>query len=366
LGNLYGTTGTGGSSTFGTVFELDASGTETVLHSFTGSPGDGANPGGKLVRYAGNIYGTTQEGGGTECKNSGTGCGTVFELSRGKETVVYSFAEVSGNFPVAGLARDASGNLYGTTFWGGNETLPACESVGCGAMFEVSQGQETILHTFSGTDGMWPSGSLSLDRSGNLYGTTGDGGTFGLGTVFELSPKSDGTWTEHILYSFRGKSDGGNPDAGVVMDGKGSLYGTAFSGGHVTKAFPQGCGVVFKLRQNSDGTWMVNVLHAFGETADDGIYPIGSLVRDKLGNLYGTTNIGGAAGDGIVFKVAADGEEKVLHTFTSGPTDGAFPAVGLTMDASGNLYGVTQAGGAGSACAGLGFNGCGTVFKITP
>jgi len=150
------------------------------------------------------------------------------------------------------------------------------------------------------------------------------------------------------------------------MDAKGNLYGTTQQGGHFTGlgACRFGCGVVFKLAENPDGTWTERVLHIFGDTSDDGQYPLGNLVRDKHGNLYGVTNAGGASGLGIVFEVDDAGQEKVLHTFTGAPTDGASPGAGLIVDASGNLYGTTYSGGSG--CAGVYADGCGTVFKITP
>ncbi len=361
FGNLYGTTWTGGSNNCGTVFALAPTGKEAVAYSFIGeTAGDGAGPTGEIVRYAGNLYGTTYFGGVT-------GNGTVFELTGRQDTVVHSFTDVGGNFPSAGLARDASGNLYGTTLMGSVGTLPpACGTQGCGTVFEVSQGQETALYSFGGTpDGEVPSGNLILDTSGNLYGTTAGGGAYGQGTVFELSPNLDGTWTEHVLYSFTGDSDGANPGQGVVMGAKGRLFGTTLRGGHFTRSdrCRYGCGVVFKLAQNPDGAWTETVLHIFGRTAGDGQGPNGNLVRDKQGNLYGTTAVGGASGEGVVFEVGATGGEKVVHTFAGPPTDGTHP-VSLAMDASGNLYGATTAGGDG--CLAVYLDGCGTVFKITP
>lgn len=230
-GNLYGTTifggnGTGYGAGSGAVFEVDASSRETIVYSFTGTAGDGEFPEGPLVRYAGNIYGTTPGGGGSDCINFG-GCGTIFEVSQGNETVVHTFTGLGGQYPLEGLARDASGNLYGTTSAGTSETPPpACGGQGCGTVFEMSQGQEIVLYSFGGMpDAATPTtGRLIMDRLGNLYGTA-SGGEFDGGTVFELSPNSDGTWTERLLYSFRGKSDGAVP-AGLVMDAKGSLYGT--------------------------------------------------------------------------------------------------------------------------------------------
>jgi len=373
-GNLYGTTLSGGSSAagVGTVFKLDTSGKETVLYNFTGTAGDGSQPAGTIVRYGGNIYGTTYYGGAGDCPALSGGCGTVFELSRGTETVLHSFAGDGGYLPIGGLTRDESGNLYGTTAVGSKGALPpACGNQGCGIVFEVSKGQETVLYSFIGRpDGTNPQVSLILDGLGNLFGTTRFGGKWGQGTVFELSPNLDGTWTEHLLYSFTGGRDGAQP-AAIVMDVKGNLYGTGRLGGHITQAGnckQIGCGVVFKMVQNANGTWTERVLRFFGDTVGDGQQPFGNLVRDKRGNLYGVTTYGGLNGLGTVFKVDATGQEMVLHTFTGGPTDGAKPTAGLAMDASGSLYGTTFSGGDGpAAVCGTGVpRGCGTVFKITP
>jgi uncharacterized repeat protein (TIGR03803 family) len=354
-GSIYGTTAQGGRGKQGTVFELDTSGAKTVLYSFGGTTGDGAIPSGQLAWYAGNIYGTTEAGGAT-------GSGTVFELIRGKvtakENFLYSFAEPGGNLPAAGLAEDGIGDFFGTTVYGSSGTPPpGCGSQGCGTVFEVSQGQVTLLHSFSGMpDGSGPQGSLVRDRSGNLYGTTRVGGAFNAGTVFELTPNSDHTWTEHVLYSFRGKSDGLQPYSGLVMDAKGNLYGATWWGGLNTTGQP-GYGVVFELRQNPDLTWSERVLHRFAGPPEDGLQPLGNLVRDRHGNIYGVTSNGGASGLGIVYEVDVNGKETVLHNFTG--NDGATPAAGLAIDTSGNLYGTTEEGG--TVC-----NTCGTVFKITP
>jgi uncharacterized repeat protein (TIGR03803 family) len=365
LGNLYGTTWSGGSNSLGTLFELDPSGNETVLYTFTGAAGDGASPQGQIVRSGGNIYGTTTYGGGGGCPIAG-GCGTVFEVNSGKATVLHSFAGAEGNYPSGGLVRDPSGNLYGTTTYGcyGTAQQGCRGGNGSGTVFRISQGQETVLYSFTGMrDGGNPQGALVLDRSGNLYGVTEFGGAFGHGTVFELSPNSDGTWKERVLHSFfGGPGNGAEPFAGLVMDVKGSLYGTTAFGGTITSSCQLGCGVVFKLKQNS-GHWTERLLYRFAGPPGDGQFPAGSLVRDKQGHLYGITNQGGSSGEGIVFEVDALGQEQVLHTFTGGPAEGAFPFSGLTMDTSGNLYGTTQAGGGAAACDPY---GCGTVFKITP
>jgi len=365
-GNLYGTTGHGGSTGYaGTVFKLDASGIETMLHSFAGTPGDGSSPAGQLVRRAGNIFGVTAGGGVNTCRAC-AGYGTIFEISHSTETILYSFTTSEGNLP-QGLVSDSSGTLYGATAYGGIGTSPpACDTRGCGAVFQFSEGKETVLYSFAGyPDGQTPNGKLLVDASGNLYGTTQAGGAFNMGTVFILSPNSDGSWTEKLLYSFRGRSDGRLPLGGLIMDSKGSLYGTTSIGGLSVKLTncANGCGVVFKLVQNPDGTWSERALYKFRTNPDDGTFPTGILVRDRHGNLFGTTSFGGGpTSAGTVFEVDSAGTEKVLHNFVGGTADGTEPAAGLVTDADGNLYGTTQWGGSGTGCAG----GCGTVFKITP
>ena len=343
-GNFYGTTGGGGVGGYGTVFKLDATGAETVLYSFTGGA-DGSEPFGTLVRdSAGNFYGTTNQGGGTGCASYG--CGTVFKLdTTGTKTVLYRFTGgANGRNPYAGLVRDPAGNLYGTTFYGGSSKN--CYQ-GCGTVFKLdTAGAETVLHSFTGTpDGNWPLARLVRDATGNLYGTTHQGGAFGWGMVFKL----DTTGTETVLYSFAGGADGGEPDAELILDAAGNLYGTTHYGGG--GGCQDGCGTVFKL----DTAGTETVLYRFQGNPDGGS-PIAGLIRDAAGNLYGTTLYGGAVGKGIVFKLDTTGTETVLHSFVGSPTDGAIPYVGLVRDAAGNLYGTTSIGGA---------FGKGTIFKLS-
>ncbi len=266
-GNLYGTTQFGGvTSCFsdrippgcGTVFKLDPSGNETVLHSFTGTNGDGANPAASLIMdSAGNLYGTTQLGGITSgnCPNSGTnttapppvGCGTVFKLDPSEhETVLYSFTLTNGDGaqPVAGLIMDSAGNLYGTTPFGGVTSSSSCSGpppAGCGTVFKLDpSGHETLLHSFTGTngDGAQPVAGLIMDSAGNLYGTV----AASAGTVFRLEPSGH----ETVLHSFTGSPDGEDPVAGVIMDSAGNLYGTTYGGGSA------GDGTVFRLEPPVD------------------------------------------------------------------------------------------------------------------
>lgn len=350
-GNFYGTTERGGSGgNGGTVFKLTVGGTETVLHVFRPHI-RGARPVGSVILdKRGNLYGTTSEGG--SCSISRHGCGTVFQLSPdGIEALLYSFQGGSdGAEPVAGLIAGNAGNLFGT----------ASERPCCGTVFELApDGSETVLHAFlGGSDGAIPFAGLIADTAGNLYGTTFTGGGTGCGsgcgTVFKLAP--DGT--ETILHSFAGGNDGTNPWSAVIIDKAGNLYGTTSLGG--TGCSGGGCGVVFRVAP--DGT--EDVLYSFAG-GKDGAGPEAGLISDNAGNLYGTTTTGGAAcsinsfGCGTVFKLTPDGHETVLHAFEGG-TDGAYPESELVADGAGNLYGTTAAGGV-SGCTG---DGCGTVFSL--
>ena len=380
-GHLYGVTAQGGSSIYGTVFKLDTAGTETVLHSFVAGS-DGLESYAGLVRDAArNLYGTTMNGGNPEL-DDGYGNGMVFKIDKtGKEKVLYKFGgSPDGAFPSAGLVRDNAGNLYGTTTYGGG----GCD---CGTVFKVdTSGKETVLHTLTGTDGIYPYGGLIRDAAGNLYGTASGGGLYGAGTVFEL----DTSGSETVLYKFTGYSDGAGPIGGLVRDNAGNLYGTAGGGGAghgtvfkvnttgketVLYSFtdsdgpPSGgllrdkngtlygttvsyinAGTVFKLDTSGKET----VLHYFD--VSDGQSPQGPLIQDKVGSLYGTTVFGGK-GFGTVFKLDTAGALTVLHTFDGGTKDGANPQAGVIRDAAGNLYGTTESGGI--------FN-WGMVFKLTP
>jgi uncharacterized repeat protein (TIGR03803 family) len=246
-GNVFGTTSAGGASDSGTIFEVTPARTESVLYNFTGGA-DGSHPYGGLVQDSqGNFYGTTYQGGtGSGCGLAG--CGVVFKFaSDGTETVLYNFTGgVDGSGPVAGLVLDGQDNLYGTTAGGGSL---ACGGIGCGVVFRVTpNGTETALYSFlGGTDGATPRSALIMDGQGNLYGTTYGGGNLncngsGCGTVFKVGA----TGGETVLYRFTGSTDGGIPLAGLVMDSQGNLYGTTESGG-LTSCGLGGCGVVFKV-----------------------------------------------------------------------------------------------------------------------
>jgi uncharacterized repeat protein (TIGR03803 family) len=277
-GNLYGTAYAGGDASYGIIFKLDASGTETVLYSFKGAP-DGGGPYGGLVRdAAGNFYGTTSLG--------GSGNGTVFKLdTNGRESVLYGFAGgADGSLPTASLVLDPAGNFYGTTYQGGSYTCNPLE--GCGTVFRLDTAYKlTILHTFNGgKDGAGPIAGLVRDKAGSLYGTTYQGAS-GRGAVFKVNKNGK----ETVLHRFRGKPDGGLPGAGLIRDGRGNLYGTTSEGG-------TGSGTIFELDSKGKET----VLYEF--SGPDGRHPYGSLFRDSVGNLYGTAT-GGGVGHGVVFKL---------------------------------------------------------------
>jgi uncharacterized repeat protein (TIGR03803 family) len=295
--NIYATTVGGGAYYYGTVFELTRGShgwTDSVLYSFGTQSGDGGEPKGGLVRdMSGNLYGTAPNGGST-----------AFQLTPDSdgwsETVLHRFGVKKGDgaAPYAGLILDSAGNLYGTTSGGGI----GCGSEGCGTVYEIehtgSGWKEHVLHAFdnNGKDGYTPGGgALVMDGSGNLYGTTETGGCCG-GTVFKLTPDSPGRWKETILYNFKPGANGWFPGAGVVMDKAGNLYGTTDDGGTSCS-----CGVVYKLAPGNNGKWAYTVLHRF--RGFDGAIPTGNLILDDKGNLYGGTVLGGPLNDGVVFEL---------------------------------------------------------------
>ena len=342
-GNLYGTTYEGGTLGYGTVFELTPAGggtwTEKVLYTFSNT--DGANPyAGLIFDTAGNLYGTTLQG-GTH------GFGTVFELTPAAggtwtEKVLHDFNNdgTDAADPKAGLIFDAAGNLYGTAVEGGAHRG--------GAVFELTPAgggawTEKVLYSFVAGGG--PYGGVIFDGAGNLYGTTSGGGTSNAGTVFELTPAGGGSWTEQDLLDFNG-TNGAYPWAGLIFDAAGNLYGTTTQGGTYN------AGTAFELMPAGGGTWTEKVLHSFGN-GTDGSSPQAGLIRDAAGNLYGTAFAGGSYGGGTVFRLNAQGEV-LLQNFSG--ADGLDPNAGLIFDATGNLYGTTVFGGASNE---------GAVFEIT-
>jgi len=319
-GNLYGTTVQGGTYGAGTVFKLGTS--EQVLHSFPRTAGDGAYPyAGVVLDGSGNLYGTTELAGDLAC-NGGNGCGTVFKVDTSNhETVLHRFTGTWGDGRTLyseGVVLDGKGNLYGATSGGGDYTN--CQSFGCGTVFKINTTytgttlmalNETVLYRFTGTggDGLEPVASLVQDANGNLYGTTTWGGLYDHGTVFMVNPT---THTEAVLYSFQGGADGRWPQSSLVWDGNGNLYGTTYLGGNLACHPGYGCGTVFELSPEVQGScpsgsnpgngWCETALYSFNGTPD-GAFPVSSLVLDGNGNLYGTTSGGGTYGNGTVFKL---------------------------------------------------------------
>jgi uncharacterized repeat protein (TIGR03803 family) len=300
--------------------------TLTVLYRFTGGA-DGENPVAGVVRdAAGNLYGTTG------CNFCVSGFGSVFKVDKnGKETTLHSFTGgTDGGNPNASLVRDAAGNLYGTAFSGG--------AFGGGTVFKVdTTGDFTVLYSFAAypNDGEAPFAGLIRDAEGNLYGTTSSGGVYFDGTVFKL----DASGNETVLHSFNG-TDGLLPFAGLVADAAHNLYGTTFQGGTF------GGGTVFKL----DAAGTETVLHSFSKGN-----PSAVLLRSAAGNLYGTAAVGGSTGSGAVFKLSdTTGKGTALYNFNGAP-DGVEPTAGLVRDTAGNFYGTTFLGGG---------SGAGTIFKL--
>jgi hypothetical protein len=392
-GNLYGATSDGGAACplpgCGVAFQLASPAKqgepwiETVLHIFTGNGnGDGATPAGGLsIDGAGNLYGTTGYGGTGNCVllGSKTGCGVVYELippkSKGgqwTEKILYSFqGGKDGDFPAGNLTFDKAGNLYGATQYGGG--FGSCNAPyfqNCGVVFKLSppakkggKWTEKVLYSFkSGTDGANPNGGLVLDSEGAIYGTTYAGGnqdckydsSVGCGTAFALQSGA-GFWSEVVIHRFDLNAGGANPAAGMTFDAMGYLYGTT-------------AGAIFQFAPpaKKSGHWKETVLHKFNNNAYD---PEATLIFDAGGNLYGTTNVGsGGSLQGSVFRLKPPQEKagswtfSVIHGFL-GPPDGDFPAASLILDVSGDVYSTTQAGGTGTGC---GQGGCGTVFEVEP
>ncbi len=340
-----------------------------LIHDFTGPDGD--TPIGDLISDAsGNLYGVTKQ-----AADFGYSCGTVYELSptsseSWKRTVLRTFTgQWSDCNPWAGLVMDKAGNLYGTAvetygFGAVYELSPASSG----------QWNYNVIHQFQGgSDGIWPLSKLTLDAAGNVYGTTQSGPLFG--TVFELSATASGEWTENILYNFANGSDGGNPAAGVIFDAAGNLYGTTQNGGNQSGICENrgGCGVVFELSPSPQG-WTETTLHTFNGT--DGAFPQANLIMDASGSLYGMTYAGGDTiactivepGCGVAFKLSTAASGKwtysTILTFQPGPTGhgsagGAYPWSGLTFDTAGNLWGTTAGGGLAPDYLGI-------VFKLSP
>jgi uncharacterized repeat protein (TIGR03803 family) len=356
-GNLYGTTSGGGSSGGGVAFELDSSAgwAETILHSF-GGPGDGAGPRTPLIfDSAGSLYGTTENG-------------RIFELTpmidgSWAETILYS----SDYNPLSGIAFDSQGDLLGTSPYGGD---PNCRVNGysCGFVFELTPSasgswSETNLHNFTGgEDGAAPSGGVTLDPAGNLFGTASAGGDkrcgnrTGCGVAYELTPLASGGWSETIVYRFHYAPGIYAPSSSLLRDTAGNFYGTSSTGGSGN------VGGVFELSPSGDGPYTGQLLKSF-QFGREGLDPNSTLLLDSQGTFYGAAYRGGHGFGGIFQLTTANGqpEESLIYGFAGG-LDGSGPQGELTMDAAGNLYGTTQQGGGGIDCELV----CGVVFKLQP
>lgn len=387
-GTLYVPTGGAGT---GKIFKLAPSGgawTKTLIQSFNATTG--AHPSPLVADAAGALYGVTTNGGTGLCTNAKKtpkviGCGIVYKLTpaTGKNadrkkwirTVLYQFTNTGdGAFPAGRLLMDASGALYGVTSpvpaYGVTNCAPRCGGIFQLAPPAAEGGAWTArtLYTFTGApDGEGPTGDLIADANGVLYGTTRSGGTFGgafgTGTVFSLTPPASpgGSWTETVLYRFlpANKFTGAQPMSGVILGAGGALYGTTLHGG------PDGAGTVYQLTPPASpgGNWTQSILHAFSNNAD-GCWPVGGLVADRAGQLFGTTANCGLGTSGTAFRltppaVAGDPWTKtVLHNFSGGAPDSGQPTATLVVDQNGKLYGSTGAG--------LGFDGeYGATWAIT-
>jgi uncharacterized repeat protein (TIGR03803 family) len=368
-GNLYGTTYTGGASGLGSVFELTLSNgvwTETLLYSFTGeSAGDGAYPvySPLVIDKSGNLYGTTSQGG---ANNGSCNCGTVFELTKSgstwKETILHSFlgyAQKDGYLPQAGLSFDSTGNLYGTTYQGG--------SFNVGSVFQLAPTKSgwkyKMIHSFNNANGgsAYPFGGITAGANGYYYGTTYYGGyAYNAGTVYRLF-ESRGAWFAQTIFYFLEGGDGIYPDSTLAMDAKGNMYGTTYQGGN-DETCGGGCGTVFKLTAGKNSKYTQSVIYSLQGGVKDGQYPEqgDGVIVDASGNLYGTTLYGGSTENaGTVFELKPSGssyKESLLWSFDTVSGDGYYPRGGVIL-LNGNLYGTTSGGGS---------KGAGTVFEIKP
>ena len=363
-GNLYGVTFKGPFQHgcffdgCGTVYKLspnaDGTWTETILYEFTGAS-DGLAPAVPVaVDPMGNIYGTTQ--------SLGQQPGTIFELVRSSngsylQQTLRTFDDTNGGLSPYAITLDPHGRLFGTTLFGGVFDR--------GLVFRLDRTSitiwsEKVLRNFNDP---WGASRLLLDAAGNIYTTTNQGGTAGKGTVIKLTPGTDPyRWTLTVLYSFAGSPDGALPSSGLTADGQGNFYGTTEQGGSAN------CGTVFELSPTSDGGWHETILYSF-QNRQDGCFPPSGVTFDSAGNLYGTMTSGGPAGIGLVYKLthlpSGQWSKSVLHTFSG--EDGKYPyTIGnVFVDANNNLYGTALLGGAGMNCSQPG-QGCGVVWEITP
>jgi uncharacterized repeat protein (TIGR03803 family) len=331
---------------------LSAASTTKVLYAFAGGSDGEYLDTDLVIDSAGNLYGSTVSG-GTHSS------GTVFQLSPSgsgwTHTVLYSFTGgADGGEPYKGVTLDTHGNIYGTAVTGGGGS---CEG-GCGVLFKLTHSNgtwtQTVIHQFAGgSDGSGPGSGLTFDAHGNIYGMTPTGGTYGLGTVYQLQPQTNGTWNLNVIHTFTGGNDGSSGSAGrLILDRAGNLYGVTTVGG------ANGKGIVFEIT-HANGAWTLTTLYAFKDQPD-GALPYGGLIFDKGGNLYGTTYYAGVHDFGTVYKLThANGtwKETDLYSFKGG-SNGSAAISTLVSDSAGNLYGTTSDGGSGCAC--------GVIFKLAP
>jgi uncharacterized repeat protein (TIGR03803 family) len=376
-GNLYGTTGAGGitscgEDTCGTVFKIDSTGKYTVLYRFTGG-NDGTNPVAGLVRDAkGNLYGTTQGNGFIN------GASVVFKVTpKGQQTVLFNADVLDACCLDSPVALDAQGNLYAMSPYGGQPNCGlARDQLGCGTLFKVSpSGKFTVLHVFKGKDGIQPEGGVVLDAKGNIYGTAAYGGKLKCDYPGWGQPRGAGCGTIYkldpsgkltILHTFTGPGDGSYP-LGLIIDSTGNLYGIADSGGDVIKHsnYAYGLGTVFKV----DTSGKFSVLFTFTpETTRNYVYGY-HLARDSKGNLYGVQQYNNCKGGGCLFRIDPKGNYADLFDFKGeGESNDGWMPSGVVLGSDGVFYGTMFLGGPPETeCADFGFtNGCGTVFKLTP
>jgi hypothetical protein len=386
-GNLYGPGASGNDAAYGFIFKLShtsGSWKQTILFTFNGTNGNAPSTA-LVLDSKGNLYGATSQGGTGDCKegNQVVGCGVVFELSPPSsgdiwtETILHNFAGGSdGIYPNGNLVFDSAGNLYGTTWFGGNSSNCTGAWEGCGTAFRLkppakSGGAwtETVLAKFNNTDGSYPN-SLVFEKSGLFYGTASSGGTENAGVFFELQG-SGSKWTETVLYNFLGGSNAGGP-ASLVTQGS-NLFGVSYDGEYKY-------GTIFELTPSASGTWTESVVYDFTGGAD-GVSPNPAITFDSSGNLYSTTYFGGLTsecnwtgpgGCGVVYKLTPSANEtawtqSVLYTFNDTGTDNNLPSAGVIFGKGGLLYGSTAYGGTATCDSEKGGNvGCGTVYKMSP
>lgn len=347
-GNAYGTTYYGGTYGWGTIFRLEKSKhgwIQHLLYSFQGNS-DGSYPlGNLLIDAAGNLYGTTRSGGTGTCQGYSYCGGTVFELTRSngnwKHAILYNFCSLGGcsdGEAPSGLTFDNAGNIYGTTAGGGE----GCEE-GCGTVYKLSLSngswKETVLHAFDDDgDGYYPASGVTIDKSGNLYGTTSSGAGYGYGMVYVLNHAKHG-WKETMLYAFDGSTNNKDPNGNLTLDSAGNIFGVTTGG---SEGCEYQCGMIYRLSR-SRGQWVETSVFTFD--GSNGASPNGGLILNNAGKFYGSTIVGGAYDFGELFELqpGKTWTIKLLYSFT-GDGDDASPNPGVTVGPDGGLYGTTPSG----------------------